>query len=232
MMKALISILFAIAMGIVVSPIPGQAQDIRSFVRQVYIEGVPYDQATLFDPATAVPTLLEMLADRDEEEHWPNIVITLGMLGDERAVDPLIRFLEQGVPGRRLSRAHYVAKTGVVMALGYLINQSGSPKALAYLKDSVKPGIWRERNTNWTSPYHTTFDGRNLKLSKMAILGLALSGHPSAAETLRSLQKPAVSEVDRQFRTRVSAVVSEALSAHATISWEGLADYDRKRREK
>ncbi len=231
-MKALISILFAIAMGIVVSPVLGQAQDIRSFVRQVYIEGVPYEEATLFDPATAVPTLLDMLADPSEEEHWPNIVITLGMLGDDRAVDPLIRFLEQGIPGRRLSHAHYVAKTGVVMALGYLINQSGSQKALAYLKGSVKPGVWRERNTNWTSPYHATFDARNLQLSKMALLGLALSGHPSAAETLRSLQRPAISEVDRKFQTQVSAVVSEALSAHATISWEGLASYDKRRRRR
>jgi HEAT repeat protein len=231
-MKVLISSLLAIAMGIVVSPIPGQAQDIRSFVRQVYIEGVPYDEATLFDPATAVPTLLEMLANPSEEEHWPNIVITLGMLGDDRAVDPLIRFLEQGIPSRRLSHVHYVAKTGVVMALGYLINQSGSQKALTYLKDSVKPGVWRERNTNWTSPYHATFDARNLQLSKMAILGLALSGHPAAAETLRSLQRPALSEVDRKFQAQVSAVVSEALSAHATISWEGLASYDQRRRRK
>jgi hypothetical protein len=231
-MKTLISILFAIAMGIVVSPVLGQAQDITGFVRQVYIEGVPYDEATRFDPMTAVPTLLDMLADPSEEEYWPNIVITLGMLGDGRAVDPLIRFLEQGTPGRRLSHAHYIAKTGVVMALGYLINWSGSQKALAYLQDSVRPGIWRQRNTNWTSPYHANFDGRNLQLSKMAILGLALSGHPSAAETLRSLQRPAISEVDRTFQTQVSAVVSEALSTHTTISTEGLASYDRRRRRR
>jgi HEAT repeat protein len=231
-MKALISILFAIAMGIVVSPVLGLAQDVKSFVRQVYIEGVPYDEATLFDPATAAPTLLEMLADPSEEEHWPNIVITLGMLGDERAVDPLIRFLEQGIPSQRLSRAHYIAKTGVVMALGYLINQSGSQKALAYLKDSVKPGIWRERNTNWTSPYHATFDARNLQLSKMAILGLALSGQPSAAETLRYLQRPAITEGDRKFQDQVSAVISEALSAYETISREGLMSYDRRRRRR
>jgi hypothetical protein len=228
-MKAWVSILFAIVMSVIVSPVLGQAMDIKSFARQVYIEGVPYEEATRFEPATAVPTLLEMLADSKEEEYWSNIVITLGMLGDERAVDPLIRFLEQDLSGRPLSHAHYVAKTRVLMALGYLINKSGSQKALAYLKDSVKPTIWGERNTKWTSPYHAKADDRNQRLSKMAIIGLALSGHPAAAETLRSLQKPAISEVDRKFQTQVSALISEALSSHERISREGLASYYRNK---
>ena len=49
------------------------------------------------------------------------------MLGDERAVAPFIRFLEQDDAGKRLSRPHFVAKTGVLMSLGYLIKQNGGP---------------------------------------------------------------------------------------------------------
>jgi HEAT repeat protein len=231
-MKILASILLAVIATVTVDVMPGQAQqpsDIRAFVHQVYIEGVPYEEAIRFDADTAVPILLDMLADPKEEDYWPNIVITLGMLGDERAVEPLIKFLEQEVPTGRLSRSHYIAKTGVVMALGYLINKSKSQKALTYLTDSVRPNIWKERKLSWTSPDGEA-EARDLQLSKMAILGLALSGHPSAAEILRSLQKPAKTEIEKRFQDRVRAVVAEALSAHKTISAEGLVSYDRKRR--
>ena len=128
-MIALIAIVYAIAMGMIASPVFAQGQDIKSFVSQLYIEGVPYEEATLFDPDAAVPTLLDMLADPNEEQHWPNVVTTLGMLGDARAVEPLIQFLEED-PGKRLSHVHYIAKTGVMMALGYLINKDENQEAL------------------------------------------------------------------------------------------------------
>jgi HEAT repeat protein len=208
----------------------GQQADIRTFVRQIYFEGVPYEEATSFDSASAVPVLLNMLADSKEEEYWPNVVITLGMLGDERAVAPLIRFLEQDGSGNPLSRPHYVAKTGVPMALGYLINKRRSQAALAYLKDSVRPGIWRERKLSWASPHHPNEDDRNLQLSKMAILGLALSADPSAAETLRSLQKPAINDDEKRLQARYKDVIVEALNEHRIIATEGLAKYDRRRR--
>lgn len=230
-MKALSSILYAIAISVIASPVFAQEQDIKSFVGQIYVEGMPYEEAILFDPAEAVPTLLDMLADPNEEQHWPNVVITLGMLGDERAVEPLIQFLE-GDPGKRLSRAHYIAKTGVVMALGYLINKNENQKALTYLKDSVKPGVWAKRKTNWVSPYHANADDRNSQLSKMAILGLALSGHPSARDTLQALRRPAISQADRKFQARVGDVISEALNTHETVSREGLISYDAKGRTK
>ena len=230
-MKALISMLYAIAMGVIAGPVFAQEQDINSFVRAIYMEGVPYSEATLFDPADAVPALLDMLADPNEEQHWPNVVITLGMLGDARAVEPLIQFLEED-SGKRLSRPHYIAKTGVVMALGYLINKKENQQALAYLKDSVKPGVWAKRKTNWVSPYHANADDRNSQLSKMAIIGLALSGHPSARDTLQALKTPATSRADRRFQTQVSDVLSEAINAHETIRREGLISYDAKRRSR
>jgi HEAT repeat protein len=228
-MIALIAIVYAIAVGMIASPVFAQGQDIKSFVSQLYIEGVPYEEATLFDPDAAVPTLLDMLADPNEEQHWPNVVTTLGMLGDARAVEPLIQFLEED-PGKRLSHVHYIAKTGVMMALGYLINKDENQEALAYLKDSVNPRVWAKRKTNWISPYHANTSDRNSQLSKMAIVGLALSGHPSARDTLEALQRPGISQADREFQTRVSHVISEALNAHKMIFRDGLHSYDAKRR--
>ena len=205
-----------------------ELMDIRDFVRQTFIHAVPYEEAAKYGPGV-VPVLLEMLNNPAEEEHWANIAVTLCITGDERVVDPLIAFIGKDVPGT-LSRSHYAAKTSAVMAMGYLINKTGNEKALAYLKDSLKPEVWEERKTTWTSPYHAATTDRNLRLNKMAILGLALSGHPAAAEALRSLEKPPTTEAGKEFQAQVSDVVSEALSAHEMISKEGLASYYRKSR--
>lgn len=230
-MKVLISILYIIAVSMTISPALAQEQNIQTFIHQIHMEGVPYEEAARFDPVDAVPTLLDMLADPNEEPYWPNVVITLGMLGDARAVEPLIEFLGKDT-GKQLSRSHYIAKTGVVMALGYLINKKENQKALAYLQDSVKPEIWAKRKVSWASPYHANLDDRNNQLSKMAILGLALSGHPSARETLQALQRPGISQADRKFQSRVGNVISEALNEHDKIAREGLINYDAKRRSK
>jgi len=203
-----------------------QPMDVKEFVRRIFIEGVPYEEARKYGP-TDVPTLLKMLADPKEEAYRTNIVVTLGIIGDERAVDPLIAFLGQDVKGT-LSHSEYTAKSSVLMALGYLINKSGSKKALTYLRDSSDPAVWAKRKVNWASPYHASMDDRNVQLSTMAILGLALSGHPSAAEALRSLQKPPRTKAAEKFQAQVSQVVTEALKAHEMIAKQGLAEYYRK----
>lgn len=205
-----------------------QPVDIKDFVRRIFVEGVPYEEASKYGPQD-VSTLLEMLADPKEEAYRTTIVVTLGIIGDERAVDPLIAFLSQDVKGT-LSHSEYTAKTSVLMALGYLINKSGSQKALTYLTDSLDPAVWAQRQVNWTSPYHTTMEDRNVQLSTMAILGLALSGHPAAAEALRSLQKPPRTKAAEEFQAQVSQVVTEALKAHEMIAKQGLVEYYRKQR--
>ena len=200
------------------------SMDIEQFVRQTFIHGIPYEEATKYAPSV-VSELLNMLADPDEEAHWTNIIVTLGMLGDERAVDPLIAFLTKGEG--ELSQTRFRAKTSALMALGYLTNKTKNEKALTFLKESLNPDVWERRGVTWASPYHENIKDRNLHLSKMAILGLALSAQPSAAESLRSLQKPAENEPARQFRARMSDVVSGALREHELIVEKGLTEYDR-----
>ena len=154
----------------------------------IYVHGVPYEEATRFDPSSVVPVLLEMLANPQEERYWPNIVITLGMLGDERAVEPLIRFVAEGVG--QLSRDQFVAKTSAVASLGYIVNKSNSDRALTYLTEGIDPEVWSRRGINWSSPFHASEVGRNGQLITMSILGLGLSGNSRAAEVLRSLRTP------------------------------------------
>ena len=150
----------------------------------------------------------------------------LGIIGDEGSVDPLIAFVEAGEDGR-LSRPHYVAKTSALMAMGYLINKTGIEKALNYLIESLDPDVWVERKTTGISPFQPAITESNRDLSKYALLGLALSAHPSAAGALRSLQEPTGTQNQMAFQAQVSDIVSEALQDHEIIASEGLVDYYR-----
>lgn len=199
--------------------------DISDFVRQRFIHGVPYEEASKYD-SSVVPTLLSMLNDPAEEEHWANIVIVLGIIGDEHAVDPLIAFIEADYHDDLSSEA-YRAKTAALMALGYLINKTGNREAIAYLTTSLNPAAWEARDVVGIAPFQADTTERNDDLSKHAILGLALSGHPRAAQVLRSLQQPARLETQSVFRNEVSDLVTDALKEHAKIARRGLASYYR-----
>lgn len=200
---------------------PAQEPDIVVFVHQTYFEGIPYDDVSRFDPATAVPILLTLLRDSKEEDYWTNIVVALGMLGDARAIDPLIDFLEQD-HGGRLSAPQYLAKSAVVMAIGYIIQKSRNEKALAFLIDGTAPQSWTRRGLHWSSPYHWSEAERNRQLSTMSILGLGLSGHPDAAQHLRSLKQ--------EYRSKGldDGAIQEALKANTEIARKGVALYDRR----
>ncbi len=229
--RALAGILFAIILAVTVDPAAGQAPDIRTFVHRIYIEGVPYEEAARFDPAASVPILLDMLADPKEADYWPNIVVTLGMLGDERAVDPLIQFLQQGATAP-LSHPQYIAKSSVVMALGYIVNKSGSEKALQFLVESTDPEVWTRRDIKWSSPYHSTEVERNRQLTIMSVLGLGLSGDPRAARVLRSLRQAPATPQAKNLRAQipdVGDVLKDALQANQKIAKTGMADYYRQR---
>lgn len=203
-----------------------RVMDIKDFVRQVFIHGVPYNKANKYD-SSVVPTLLEMLADQTEEEHWVNVAVVLEIIGDERAVDPLIAFIEKRGEND-MSRSIYVAKTSALMGLGYLINKTGNEKALNYLKQSSVPETWQARGIADISPWQASMEERNRDLSKYAIFGLALSGHASAAEHLQALQRPGDTEARRAFQREVRDVVSEGLKTNREIARDGLATYYQK----
>ena len=78
-----------------------------------------------------------------------------------------------------------------------------------------------------TAPFQTSTTERNDDFSKYAVLGLALSGRPEAAEVLRSLQQPAASATQQAFQAKVSNTVSEALKEYEKISKEGISNYYR-----
>ncbi len=196
---------------------------VHEFVRQKYIHGVPYEEASKYE-VTDVPVLLEMLEDTREEEHWANIVVVLGIIGGEDVAGILIDFINEAVDGV-LSQPHYTAKTSALLSLGYLINRTNSEKALNFLMDSLDPSIWVGRGTTGISPFHNSLEESHRDLSKNAILGLALSGNPDAAAALQEfLDADLVGEMEI-FREQVRDVVVESIEVNKQIEEIGLIAY-------
>jgi hypothetical protein len=195
---------------------------IQDFVRRIYFEGVPYQKVRQYDE-TVVPVLLRMLDDPGESKYWSNIVVTLGMLGDERAVRPLISFIEKDSVAP--SRDEYRAKAGAILSLGYVVNRRGDQVALNYLKSSTDPNVWRERAIVGRAPYQDSDDARNEDFSKSAVLGLALAGTPEARAILESLLQPGVTLEQQHFRKAHADLIAEAIRENRLINEIGLARY-------
>ncbi len=197
-----------------------QEMDIRDFVHQIYIEGMPYEAANAYD-STAVPTLMAMLADSTEAPYWANIAVTLCIIGDPTYVDALLDFIkaDEGT----LSDDIYRAKSSAVMALGYLINKTGDEKALTYLIESIDPGAWAQREVRYMGPFQANTEARDLNLSTMAMLGLALSGRPEAMAALTGV----TSVLPSGDPDPLAGVAEAAREAHQQIATDGLAEYYR-----
>ena len=189
--------------------------DVRAFVRQIFFHGVPFEEASRFD-VKSVPVLLEMLNDPAEDLYWPNIAVTLAMIGDDETANALIAFIEKS--DDKMSRERYLAKASAIMSLGYLSNRLDSRRAMSYLKESVDPTVWKRRGVRWASPVHRSEEERDVQLSTMAVLGLALSGRPEAAEAMKAVK-----------HDRIKPVVADALRDHEAIKNEGLHGYYRRR---
>lgn len=203
------------------APQPSQkAVDARAFVRQVFIHGLPLEEAEQF-PSSSVPQLLEMLSDDKERRYWANIATMLCAIGDAQVIEPLIQFARSGEG--ILSRHEYDAKTAAVMSLGRLIRKGEMRDygaALDFLTDSLNSDGWTS-NVKWMNPYNLSRDEQTVQLSKVGVWGLALTGKPEAAEVLRSFQERNVKEIstrDARGAQSLNDLAEEALRYHDKIS--------------
>jgi hypothetical protein len=199
--------------------VESEYKDIESFVRQVYFHGVDYNAALAFDSAN-VPALFEMLKNPDEERYWANIAVTICMIASEDSLDELIAFIER-VPASRLSpeSAQHLntAQTSALMGLGYLLNRTGSQKALEYLQRRLSPSSW--------TAIPKEHDKRDM--SKYAALALGLAGTESAANALIAFRDNPPNSEARAFLSQESDTLEQALIENRIIRQFGMATYDR-----
>ena len=197
-----------------------------NFVKQTYIHGVPFQQARALGPG-AVPKLIKMLSNKRYEKHWANVVVTLGFIGDNRAVDPMIKFITQS-RAATISQNNIVAKRSAVMSLGYIVNKTGNKKAFDFLAKSLEPNIWRTRKVTWRTRLIKP-GVRDKSLTKMAVLGLAVTGKKEAADVLKKFKLSAKYKNNKTLYIKnMPQIIDSSIQEHKSIKSQGLLKYYNK----
>jgi len=168
--------------------------DVREFVSQHWIEGVPYQAASLYTEQDA-RRLVELLAEGTEEEFLPEIVTTLCFIGSPVAAEPLIDFVESA----RTGRAVFKAKNAALIHLGDLIKKSGNLPALDFLTHvATDMGAARAlaRSEAAVSAAQAaaagvdapTLETLSAELAVSATFGLSLAATPATLEVVNRLK--------------------------------------------
>lgn len=207
-----------LAIATVLTTIPAQAQRaVEKFVRQTFIHGVPYNEASRFG-SEDIPILLSMLENPNEEPYWVNIVAVLGNIGGEAAATSLISFIEDGPKGA-LSHFSYKAKSGAIMSLGYVVNKAKDRRALEYLKEGLEMETWVKRRLPWRAVHFSSPAEQRAQLVKLSLMGLGLAGTVESAAAINAFkQKEGPS-------SPYASTIEQVLQAHAQISAKGLTGY-------
>jgi hypothetical protein len=201
--------------------------DIQEFVRRIYPDSMPFEEAMRYGPEN-VPTLTRMLSDPRERASWPMIASVLGIIGDEASAHALIDFVVRE-RGGSLRGDEYRSVGSAIVALGYLVERTGSPTALEFLGQASEPSFWqRQRRMRWTSTASATIAARNQRLADFAVMGLGLSGHREARSALQrrwDTLNQRRGEGSAQEQQGMQDVVEQAMDDHARVTDIGLAKY-------
>ncbi|HIF98799.1 MAG TPA: hypothetical protein EYQ54_17575 [Myxococcales bacterium] len=202
------------------------------FVRRAYPHGTPMGFARRFEGSREIPELLDMLRNPSEQHSWGNIAAVLGMIGDSRVTPELLNFIQL--------RAGEIPRTGgprlltaAMMALGYLVNQTGDLDALKFLAEASSPSFWADvpqacgpESTNISGIVGAGQDGTGEyscpdQLATVAAIGLALSGSGEGQEILRRAYRDALARQDE----KLAETLIEYISVNDEIANIGLGGY-------
>ena len=204
------------------------SEDVIAFVRGIHADSISYDAAR--EHTEHSDALLAMLENGDNIQYWSNVTMVLGFTGHGALVDPLIDFLHGGnnqdIPW---STAVYRGRASAITALGYLIHHNTAEDdetvgmAMGYLRASVDPRMWIEREIPWLIAREDSERERlRMRLSTSAVLALALTGRDEALSELHKL-----AEGGEGVPARLRQVAESALPHWERIKKDGLAEYYR-----
>jgi len=196
--------------------------EVRQFLQDDAFPHSYRELAQAYDVSVS-PLLGEMLNSPVEKADRGRIATLLGAVGDERAADALISFVEKPADTEHITFEHEDARNSAMRALGYLVNRTGDERALKYLTDSLTPGVWRQRGLTGMAAGARSYEEYDRALSRQAIFALAYSGHPAAAEAITSLQR-SPSAGQAAFRNSLSdSTLTQWLEVHRLVAERGLA---------
>lgn len=180
----------ALMIGVVMSPSYADAQqasdELLAFVNTLYIHGLPIADAQARFDVSDVPGLLGLLDDPAEEKYLRNIVMMLGLVGDERATAALINYLDTAPVGL-ITQGRFKGISLALPALGFLAGR-GDADALRFLiARADSPSAWSGNRLRWTLATAPT-DYLPHYMTKMAIQGLSIASTAEADTALQGLQ--------------------------------------------
>jgi hypothetical protein len=199
----------------------GSKPTIEEFVHRDYVEGIPFDLASSYGHEDA-KKLIAMLDDAEQKSYLTNIVVTLGMIGDPIAVQPLRTFIEKG--DGRVDPQTIRAKSSALVAMGYIVNKQNDQEAFAYLVQGLSPKNWNDKNLKWNIADARSPEQKSINLAKASALGLGIAGTPDAATALTSAEF-SIQSVDPAAQPGITQVIKHALAINKTIQKEGLMKY-------
>lgn len=212
-----------------------QPADVRDFVSRHWVEGVPHELASRYTEQDA-RKLLEWLVNEPQrhEDFLPQIVSTLGYIGSEIAVQPLLAFIQGPLTGR----AAFNAKNAALLRLGDLVNRSGNGVALDFLarvagevglaRSLAAPQAAHEAAAARTAEVEVsapTVETLAAELAVSATFGLALAGTERALALVNALQD------DAHVFVSVNQAAQEAARIAATVRAQGRQAYYRLKAE-
>jgi hypothetical protein len=207
---------------------------VDQFVSQIYFEGLPLDQAARYGEES-VDTLIGILRDPGRVQYHENAALTLGMIGSERGVEPLIAYIQNMLDAaapvseqEASSRAAYKGRVGAVIALGYIVNRTGSRTALDFLKTNASPRTL-ERLSMDNEP--SAQEAGRQDLTKYFVLSLGISGNAEAAEHLKALAAQDIGDASPRVGVEADELIAQSLQLNDQVAREGLLKYYNRDRQ-
>jgi len=207
--------------------------DVRDFVQQHWIEGVPFELASRYGEADALK-LLEWLVKEPEqhEEFLAQIVATLGYIGAEVAAQPLIDFVRSPRTGRIVFNARNIA----LIRLGDLVNRSGSQAALDFLKGvasdtrlartlAAPQAMHVQAGAGQAGLIAVSAETLAAELAVSATFGLALAGVDAARQAVEALR------TDQDAFASVNQAATEAAVIASMVVQRGREAYYQMKAE-
>ncbi|MBM4268229.1 MAG: hypothetical protein FJ144_16725 [Deltaproteobacteria bacterium] len=217
-----VSGIFLSALAALASPALAQETSVREFVTRIRPDGFQFNEAVEIAKPSDVPALLEMLRDPSMARYRPNIVLTLGAVGDPAAKDPLLELVKN--PGSLTPPATFRDQTEATKALGYLLNKTNDAEILNFLVARAKMDVAAA-----TGGLAASMSPSQQQMARVAILALGLSGTDQARSALSSMSTRVQAAIGpggpSPSEEGVDDVVSQALKDNREIKQEGLEKY-------
>jgi hypothetical protein len=185
-----------------------QAATVEDFVHNVYIHGVPFEEARKFKSSEDVERLGSLLKDSQQQRYWANAATTLGMIGTAQATRHLTEFIARG--SGVLTPEAYRAKSSAVIAMGFALGTTGEGQALSFLVNKSDPAEWQ--TFDWQSPFADGSANRDLQMARTAIAALGFSGNVHAESALEKLHSNPELASKPQFSESIDSALADSKS--------------------